>query len=695
MPDQEVNPNVEAQLQPNPQDPAGIPATTSGTPIDDAVDAKALVTTRYQAAEAERSSFVEKWTRWRKLMQVEQEIDEARKGLNNIFDPVLLDIKETQVPMLMSAFFSEKPIFPLEPFGDEDRAQALNMEKFLQGQIDTAALNPDTNLWVEMDKALGNWIGLGSLIAQISWDHELKSPIVECGDLQDYLFDPQALKGKAMRYAIRVRTVTRAWVLEQAKKGVYDQKAVDEFFADKKGSDSPNPTAEAADKIVDNPPDPSSQEARDDQKRHDQAVILTEYYEPNRWIHMLGEREKVVMDCDSPLDLKEIPIIVVPLIPLTTRLYGMGICEIGETLQYEINSKANQALDMVDFCLNPPIKKRRGADVADATFCPGSVWEMDDIERDVGVFTIPNQLMATVGDRRDLRQSLYERMGTSDYTRGMPGPDHVAQTVRLLLEQTGRRSLQQAKRFYEYFMRWYYRWSISLNLQFLADPADTTWEDKMGAGTPNPFKIDQETNQPPTLQSLTRDLALPASYLAGSKAIRTENFTQALTAIMQNPMTAQQMDPRAVALEWLKAHDIPAPERLMVGTMPNAMEQIQQENNDLSLGAAIAPKFEDDHALHIQAHTELAAQIDHGVNAMPPELAKNVSSNIAAHVQAHMMLMDQAAKMQQQQAAGPAAGPAPELPGPGQPPPGTGPAAGAQSPFKAETMETERGGQTR
>jgi len=680
----------EAPREPNPQDPVAVPAADTAHKVEKPDDAMALLTNRYSAADAERSSYADKWTRWRKIMQVEQEIPSGRKGLNNVFDPVLLDIKEVQVPMLMAAFFSEKPIFPLQPFGDEDREAAKHMEDFLQGQVDEAGLNPDTNLWVEMDAALGNWIGLGSLIAQISWNSKEKMPILEAGDLQDYLPDPQAIKGKAMRYMIRVRTVTRAWVERQVEDGVYDADAVKEFFDAKKNTDSPNPAAESADRTVQNPPDPSTQGAVEDHKRHDQTVTLTEYTEPNRWIHALGEREKVVMDRQSPYNLKEIPIIIIPYIPLTTRAYGLGICEIGETLQYEVNSKANQALDMVDFVLNPPMKKRRGADVADAVFAPGSVWEMDDIERDIAFVNIPNQLQSTLADRQDLRQSLYQRLGTSDYMRGMPGPDRVAQTIRMLLEQTSRRSLHQAKRFYEYFMRWYYRWVLALNLQFLADPADQTWESKMGTEYPSPFKIDPETQQPPTLKTLTRDLALPSSYLSGSKVLRTENFTMALKAIMENSMLAPQMDPQKVALEMLRMYDIPAPERLMFQTIPNEQAEIEDENNKLSLGQSIAPSFDDAHELHIQSHTELAAQIDEGIKAMPPELAKAVNDNIVAHVQAHMLLMDQAA---QAQAAGPAAGGGPGPVGAGAAPPPPAPPAGpGRSPFKAQTMKVEQGG---
>jgi len=267
----------EETRAPNPQDPVDIPAVEAeaeGHKVKNFEDATALIETRYQAALSERQDYTDKWDRWRKIMQVEQEISADRKALNNIFDPVLLDIKEVQVPMLMSAFFSEKPIFPLQPFGDEDRQAAKEMEDFLQGQVDEAALNPDTNLWVEMDRALGNWIGLGSLIAQVSWDFKNKMPLLEAGDLQDYLPDPQAIKGKAMRYIIRVRTVTRAWVEKQVEDGVYDAERVKEFFDAKKNTDSPNPDAETPDKQVENPPDPSVQQAVEDQKRQDRKSVV-------------------------------------------------------------------------------------------------------------------------------------------------------------------------------------------------------------------------------------------------------------------------------------------------------------------------------------------------------------------------------------------------------------------------------------
>jgi hypothetical protein len=632
----------------------------------------ALVLARQSAAQKERQTHEDNWRIWRKLYVAEVVIPDERRDLNNIFDPVLWDIAQTQAAKLLESWFGEKPLFPVAPHGDEDREAAANIEKYLQWQIDANMLRAETNPWIAIDRTLVQFLHYGSMPMSVSWDAKTARPVLECGDIWEYLWDPLALRGYRARYFIRRRVVDRDWVDEQVAAGFYDKEAVARLFNEGAalGDLAQTEDGENPERLVENLPDDkvldrmagsgrgselrgAIKTAAQKRYRHDAPIKLLEYWEPDRQVHVLNGC-CVAHDGPSPYEIKELPAWLIPVCPMPDQHYGIGNAQLGHRTQVEINIKGNQALDNVDLLLNPPIKVRKGSttfNLKEAKFEPGHAWEMDDLG-DVEPMHLPNYLIGTYQDRQNLIHTLKQRLGVSEYSQGMPGADRVASTVRLLIEQTNKRIGLLAQRFFEYGVKPWYRWSLALNLQF-GTPED--WQ-RVRREAPDPFQAVRDAGG--SVEDLVRDLVVPASYYAGSKALRAQTFSEIVIKFGQMPQFAQFLNPPEILGEIFRLAEVPAPERFLTQGQMNEEELVNRENETLMLGGSIVPHFGENHELHIVGHMNVAAELDQVLAGMDPVLVEAIQQAFTVHLAATRHLRD----MEQGAARGEQRGPAPASP---------------------------------
>jgi hypothetical protein len=657
--------------------------TTAAKPkkhkVEKPADALSLVLLRKEAASKERETFSTRWDRWRKYYVAERTIPTERANRNNVFDAVLFEVAQTQIPRLMQAWFGEKPMFPLRPAGDEDKEDAEALERFLQLQIDANLLCPETSPWVEVDGGVMQYLHYGTMVMQVSWSAKHNRPLIECSDLHEWLFDPMAVRGYKARYAIRMRKITIAEIKKRAKAGLYDQEQVNKLLQGSNVQSSEQESDEDLnpERLIQNMPEDDKEafgQALKDRARDDKTLDLWEYFEPDRRIDILDGRA-AVMDGPSPHELKEIPAWVIPLVPLKDRMYGVGNAEIGEQLQLEINAKANQSLDYVDMILNPPLLQRRSSSFnsAESKFEAGSPWLVDDIDADVKLMNMPNYVLGTAQEREGVRVRLNQALGTTDYTKGQQGSDRVGVVVRLLIEQANARYGMMAQRFFEYAIRPWYRWSLALNLQYIGgDPKNTGWEDLMG-DVPNPLRVTYQT-EGAKVENISRDLVMPATYYTGSKALRAQNFRESLKFMYEVEPLAMNLNHREVALELFKLDDIPGVQRLMTQQNVGEEQQVEDENERLMLGETIAPRAGENHQLHLEGHMPLVAALDQVLTGMDQDLARSIETALTAHIRGTQLLAEQ--EMQEQ--AGGRGAPTGAPPGPA---PGPGPAL--------ETRESE------
>lgn len=72
----------------------------------------------------------------------------------------------------------------------------------------------------------------------------------------------------------------------------------------------------------------------------------------------------------NPFWHQEIPVVMAPHIPVDDEAYGMGICEIVEYLQQELNDKRNQILDHATDQIKPPLIENRAAGIGEIRWEP-------------------------------------------------------------------------------------------------------------------------------------------------------------------------------------------------------------------------------------------------------------------------------------------------------------------------------------
>ena len=178
-------------------------------------------------------------------------------------------------------------------------------------------------------------------------------------DLDDIAFDKKKVRVDEKKWVIIRKVMTYGDIHDKVRQGVYSKAQFD--------------------KIALNKAQGSTKELRD------QTFEVLKYWGmvPRFWVDdgiapesddgqmMVPGVVEVVLDqitlrCDrNPFDHQEIPVLMAPLIQVDNQPWGLGVCEITESLQEELNEKRNQSLDHASFQIHPPLVVNKNAQIDD------------------------------------------------------------------------------------------------------------------------------------------------------------------------------------------------------------------------------------------------------------------------------------------------------------------------------------------
>jgi hypothetical protein len=132
------------------------------------------------------------------------------------------------------------------------------------------------------------------------------------------------------------------------------------------------------------------------------------------WIH--PETGALLRSEFNPLSMRD----VVPVIYLHDPdvLYGIGVCELTESLQDEVTTLHNMRLDGTTLAMQKVWAARRGLGLKDEEISPLAVIEMDDPHQDLNVIAFPDVAPSCLNGEMVAKEYADKVTGANDYMAG-------------------------------------------------------------------------------------------------------------------------------------------------------------------------------------------------------------------------------------------------------------------------------------
>jgi hypothetical protein len=407
------------------------------TPQD--AEALTLVTQTFGQYEAGRRSHDLRWQTADRLYHgvVDKRYwDEARKSERaSLAVPIVYDQIEAAYPKIMRALFDYAPTwFEVEAQGGTTPAEAVQqrdvLAAYLKSPFDETQLTAVAHLGMSVKQA--EKYGDGAV--KLSWDHQLKRPILEWVDIRDLYMSPKT-PGPCVDWSPAV--------IERTKVRVED-------LADMRGQEGINiPSDEILNYLAKLNPDTVGDQSRrvqaaatrteshvnliETDPSHQDVEVLV-YTSRERLIWILG-RQWVALNGDNPYGF--INYCKAPFTLVEGRPYGIGLPDVLEGDQKYAQGIRNLRLDNVNLALNPPRKQKQGA----MTSGRPEVWRpgMKEIVTSIDESDLYKVDMVTGDALREemiIHQGASKRTGINEMAQsGMPTPSNANRSATGVSQQ--------------------------------------------------------------------------------------------------------------------------------------------------------------------------------------------------------------------------------------------------------------------
>lgn len=420
---------------------------------------------RIEAAEKHRDNgYKELWTRcykrWRNFVDalIDPQTGKVVTDRSNISIPYTFVQVETILPRLVETMFATRPYVAVkgrEP-SDDDRAERMEVlldwqmnermdmrdifhgglkevciygtcvgyvgwkweerEVIKKQLVPVTDIDPETGQEVpivdpETGEPIQDWQPVK--INEIEYD----DPEVRFIDLGLFYVDPNAEDIDDARYCGHDEYKTKAELQKLADQGIYsiDWKKV--------------------------PKDKSRNEARDyrmsqvglpttddqvEESDEDALYRVTHYWEDDKHVVIIN-RSYVALKGENPFWHKRKPYRKGVYCAVPHEFYGMGIVEMVEDLQDELNTERNMRIDFRAFLLRRMFKVRRGANVnkKQLKWRQGGIIEVDEID-DVQEFGVSDVHSSTFQQEGMIKQDMQDTTGAHDVVMGTSNPNETA-----------------------------------------------------------------------------------------------------------------------------------------------------------------------------------------------------------------------------------------------------------------------------
>jgi hypothetical protein len=174
---------------------------------------------------------------------------------------------------------------------------------------------------------------------------------------------------------------------------------------------------------------------------------------------------------ENPYWHKEKPVLMAHYLQVDDEANGVGVCQIAERLQQELNDKRNQLLDHASLQIRPPLIRNStsGIDKADIKFEPNHVIDSNmEPDRSIGPMKIGGNPFENVTTDQVVKQDIRNNTGATNPVQGIgSNKDTTATEIATLERRGGSRINVSTMDFGEKFLKRMFRLLYKLMQQFV------------------------------------------------------------------------------------------------------------------------------------------------------------------------------------------------------------------------------------
>lgn len=532
--------------------------------------AKKWVELRFQQMDAYRKPFVRTWEKSYKYYRSIAEPKQARWKAR-LFVPRIYETIHTILPRLLQGIFAQRPPFAVEPVPDTTsfmfeeeqlrvNRRAQEVELVLNAQIENQIRLREL---CEREWILSTLI-YGNAPAILTWDEGLKQPRLEVIDLWDFWCDPRAKDMRDAQDACHHIRVPIDLVRQRADQGIYDAQAVEKIKPDGETS------WPAMDRLR------SLNITSNEPGGDDRIVTLREYWRRSRVITTVQATGDVLRNVPNRLFAQEaLPYLLMKYVPVPGELYAMGIPEILENLQLELNENRNLWLDNKKLAMCRMFAVTHEVDTETLVAAPGAVFKVSDPQGGIRPIEIPD-LGPSMGDAEAYITADIDRtMGIYDYTRGKAAKaNETARGIQLIQSEANQRFAYNLS-LIESTIRELGRKLILMNQNLLPLPTYVRQRDENGTRF---LPVSEDAFEG------TYDVTPVMSSTLGNKDVARTQLTELIALIKQVPEFDMATDYRRLYGYLLQKYEIrdvagiiKSEERIAAEQQQAMMAQLQQQ----------------------------------------------------------------------------------------------------------------------
>lgn len=374
-----------------------------------------------------RESHEDHWEDWYKLYRSYRNKSEYPLK-SNIFVPYTYALVEGVVPKMLGVIFNTKPIVSVAVREGGDRDMAILLERLLDYLFDEEGLELYFKLQTFFKEAALYGTSFAMIRPKFKSDEKMSFDYldVEPIDLFNVYPDQRALSLSEMKYVILRKFVDLDELQIKADQGIYKKTYVDKLehyvenimTVDEKKKDRLSSIGRLHDYGID----------------PDRKIIeILEYYDRDEVI-VVGGRKVPLKRAKNPYGI--LPFIMCKYSPVPHELYGIGIPEMIETLQEELNTTRNQRMDNVNLVINRMWKASKIADIDydNLISYPGNVIQCGDING-LEPLETPDVTQSAYREEEVIKKDIELATSEYEYSRGAPPTQRETATGIIRLQQ--------------------------------------------------------------------------------------------------------------------------------------------------------------------------------------------------------------------------------------------------------------------
>lgn len=418
------------------------------------------VTNLFLSVKTWREPYERRWRRFYRLYRNYRNVT-LNYYKSNIFVPYIFALVENIVPRMLGTIFNVHPIISVQPRNAENANLAQLLEKLLAYQLDDERVE----FFYKMQEFFKEMCIYGSaflkIIPKFTGDElEFLDYIdVEPIDLFNVFPDYRAKSVHRMKYLMQLAYMELEDLEKLEDSGFFTN--VDEvktLLASPSEIDFAKRQRLGDIGILD--------EYGFDPER--KIVEIIEYWD-KEYIYTVGGRRILLKKEENPFK-GFLPFIMGKYIPVQHELYGIGIPEVCESLQLELNAIRNQRMDNVNLILNRMFIANKYADIDFDSLVsyPGNVILSSDVNAIKPLIT-PDVTKSAYLEENIVKADMDMVSGDYAYSRGEPPIRKETATTVVRLQQASNIRFDAIVKFIEFtVLRQIAKMFIRLNYSFLS-----------------------------------------------------------------------------------------------------------------------------------------------------------------------------------------------------------------------------------